>query len=244
MSNRKILFGLIGLALGFIVGFMWTRDFNSRNASAGSTPTANNVARSGGGPSSGGGGPSQQETMANVAETVRKARDNPKDYNAQIAAAALFDQIGRTAEAVEFMKKAYDINQAEATKLEIPAYLGEWYTRQNDYPESERWYRRALESQPNNPELLTELGATFVEREPPDLTKGIQYLEAALKADPRSGHAMMHLVQSYLIKRDAKGAEEWLTKLKQTDPRNQNIQSLESKLEALKSGKSIDVPKE
>jgi Tfp pilus assembly protein PilF len=239
LSNKKILYGLIGLALGFIVGFMWTRDFNSRNASAGST-ASERVGGSGGT----GGGPSQQAMMANVRETVEKARNNPKDYNAQIAAASVYDQIGRTAEAVDFMKKAYDINATEAAKLDIPAYLGEWYLRQKDYQESERWYRRALETQPNSTDFLTELGATFVEREPPDLAKGIQYLEAALKSDPKNGHAMMHLAQSHLMKGDAKSAEEWLTKLKQTDPKNQSISLLETQLEALKAGKPVNLPKE
>lgn len=237
MSRKKILFGLIGLTLGITIGFFWTKDYNSRNATASAEGTRN-------GGRAATGGPNQQAMMANVRETLEKANNNPKDFEAQIAAASLYDQIGRTAEAIEFMKRAYEINGPEAAKLNIPAFLGDWFMKQHNYQESEQWFRHALEYEPNDSELLTELGATFVEREPPNIDKGVQYLEAALKSNPKNGHTLMHLTQVYLIKKDAKSAEEWLGRLKQADSKNQNIAQLETQVEALKAGRPVKVPKE
>ncbi|HEU4390772.1 MAG TPA: tetratricopeptide repeat protein [Blastocatellia bacterium] len=240
MGNRKILFGLVGLALGFIVSFMWTRDFNSRNVAAG-PPVSDSMSRpSGAGAGAGG----QQAMMANVRETLKKATENPKDYDAQAAAAQLYYQIGRTSEAAEFMKKAYEINAVAAAKDGIPAVLGGLYHGEGNYKDAETWFRRALESNPDDPEVLTELGATLAEKEPPEVDKGVQYLEAALKSNPKSGHAMMHMTQIFLMKSDVKKTEEWLTRFKATDPTNQNIPRFESQLESLKSGKPVNIPKE
>lgn len=183
--------------------------------------------------------------MAEVRETVEKARNNPKDFEAQIRAARVYDQIGRTNEAVEFMKAGYEVDPARAaTDYNIPAYVGDWHFKQMDYINAETWFRRALEHAPNDGDLLTELGVTFLQREPPDLDRGIQYIQSALKTNAKNAHALMHLGQAYLMKKDAKGTEEAINRLREAEPQNQNVQVLQTQLEALKAGRPVVIPKE
>jgi tetratricopeptide (TPR) repeat protein len=182
--------------------------------------------------------------MAAVRKVIEDAKNNPKDFQAQLRAASAFDQIGRGAETIEYLKKAYDINPAEAGRQQVPAYIGDWYMKERDYVAAETWFRRALEHEPNNPDIMRELGTTFLDREPADADRGIQYIQSALKLSPKDSHALLHLVQAYLIKKDAKSAEEALQRLKQADPNGSNTRMLETQVENLKAGRPVTVPKE
>jgi Tfp pilus assembly protein PilF len=235
LDKKRLLFGLIGLTLGFIVSFVWTRDYNAKSPA---TPAS--AARS----QPGSNANNQQAMMARVDEAIKRARENPDNYDAQIEAATLYDQIGRTDEAIEFMKKAYEINPRKAAELNIPGFLGKWYQEHSKYAESEQWFRRALAEEPEDSELLTELAATFLEQEPPNLDKAIEYLQAALRSNPKNDHAMSHLAEAYLKKRDATGAERMLAKLKEAGLRNPRTSLLETQLESLKAGRPVVIPKE
>jgi tetratricopeptide (TPR) repeat protein len=226
--NKKIMVGSAGLVLGFIASFIATREIN--RSGAGAVSSAPNAMRSAPAAS-----PSEQAMMGQVRETIERARNNPNDFNAQIAAARVYDQIGRTAETVEFLKRAYEINPAEASKLNITPYIAQYYFDQKNFAEAEAWFRRALENNPDDPDLLTEIGATFIERQPPDPDRAIQYIQSALKINPKDSHALRHLVEAYLRKKDARMAEEALNRLKEAEPSNQAISALQNQIEAIKT---------
>ena len=67
MKTRRFLFGLIGLMLGFIVSFIWTRDYNKRNAVA-ATPSGTQAA-------AGAPGANNQQAMIDVAEQIAGFKD-------------------------------------------------------------------------------------------------------------------------------------------------------------------------
>lgn len=236
MTKKRAVIGLVGLVAGFVASFLWTRDYNAREVGA-SAPAD----RAAAGASDIG---SQQQMMAAVRRIIDKAKNNPRDFQAQLEAASAFDQIGRATETIEYLKKAYEINPPEAAKQQIPAFIGDWYLKQKNYGDAETWLRRALEHDPNNPDLMIELGAAFIEKEPPDAERGVQYVEAALKLRPSDSHAMFHLVQAYLIRRDVASAERALRRLKEADPTDHNIKTLEAQVEALKAGRPVTVPRE
>ncbi|MBI3651200.1 MAG: tetratricopeptide repeat protein [Acidobacteria bacterium] len=235
--NRKYLFGVAGLALGVIISFYWTRSFNTTNAG-----TQNAAAPTAAMPSAGVG--DQKAMMGDVAQTIEKAKSNPKDYDAQVAAARVFYQIQRFGEAVEYLEKAYAINPAEIAKQGALGFIGQYYFDQKKYEEAEKWLNKAVEADPNEPDAHIILAETFMQRQPPQPDKAIQALQRAIKVSPKNGHAYGHLVEAYALKKDAKAAEEALAKLKEAEPANNRIAALQTLVADVKAGKAITLPSE
>jgi len=245
VNKNKYLVGIIGLAIGFLISFFLTNNINKNNAPAATgTPTAGMP----GGPAGGAG--NQQAMMGQVQQAIEKAKNNPKDFQAQIDAARLFAQVGRDAETVDYLKKAYAISPeefAKRSKTELEGalgFIGVYYADQKKYDEAETWYRHALEATPGDSSVHIELASTFLHREPPVPERAIQELQIALKANPKDGHALGHLVEAYALKKDARGADEALENLKAADPTNQRLAGLQGLIADLKAGKPLTLPKE
>jgi tetratricopeptide (TPR) repeat protein len=247
VNKNKYLVGFIGLVIGFMISYFWTSNYNKTNAPV--------VAASGPGaamPGAGGAGgaPNQQAMMAQVQQSIEKAKNNPKDFQAQISVARLYAQVGRDAETVEYLEKAYAVSPEEfikQSKTELEGalgFMGLYHAEQKQFEEAETWFRRALEATPNDARVRIELATTFIQRQPPAPDKAIQELQLALKSNPRDAHALGHLVEAYALKKDARGAEETVNNLKAADPANQRLASLQNLVADLKAGKPVSLPKE
>lgn len=239
MNKNKYLFGLIGLALGFIVSFFITQSINKSNT--GTTVGAQTAAMGGGAQS---GGPSQQQMMESVRETLEKAKNNPNDFEAQVNAARQFVQISQIDKSIEYLKRAFEINPTEAGNLGIQPFLGQYYFEQKDYIESEKWFRLALESEADKAPVYVEIGSTYILRNPPEPDKAIENLQAALAINDKDGHAIGHLIEAYLLKKDAAQAENTLNRLKEAEPGNKRITLYQNLLADLKAGKPVSIPGE
>lgn len=237
---NKYLVAAIGLAIGFGISFFWTQSFNKNNATPATTTASSGMPGAGGGGGAGG----QQASMAQVQQVIEKAKSNPDDFQAQVEAAKIFNSIGRMAETADYLKKAYAIDAAKFNELGAAGFLGQYYFDQKDYAESETWFNRAIKAEPNEPDLYVALAETYVQREPPQPDQAVTQLQQALKIDAKNGHALGHLVEAYALKKDARGAEETLNQLKQTEPTNQRLPVLETIIADLKAGKPVSIPKE
>jgi Flp pilus assembly protein TadD len=231
VNKNKYLFGLIGLALGFLVSFFWTQSYNKSTAVPASGSTGMTA----------GAQPNQQAMMGNVSATLEKAKNNPKDFEAQVDAARAFFQIGRMAEAIEYLKKAHEVKPDD---INVTANIGILYSEQKNFVEAEKWFRQAIEISPDESELHVELGATFIQREPPEPEKAVEQLQRALKIEPANAHALGHLIEAYLLKKDARLAEETLARLKEVEPASEKISSYQTLIADVKAGRTITVPKE
>jgi tetratricopeptide (TPR) repeat protein len=240
LMNRKYLFGIIGLALGIAISFYMTRDFNAKNM----TPTSTSTATGGMAGGTGAGVNEQKAMMGDVAATIEKAKNNPKDYDAQVAAARAFYQINRFAEAVEYLEKAYAVNPAEIAKQGALGFIGQYYFDQKKYDEAEEWLHKAIEADPNDGDIHVILAETFIQRQPSQPDKAIQDLQKAIKLNPKNAHAFGHMVEAYALKKDAKSAEDALNKLKEMEPTNNRISALQTLIADVKAGKPITLPKE
>lgn len=238
MNKNKYLIGLIGLALGFIISFFLTRGYNKSNAAPATLPASSGMA------SGAGGAGGQQAMMGQVAQVIEKAKNGPNDFQAQVEAAKVFNQIGRTAETVDYLKRAYAIDPNKFEELGAAGYLGQYFFDQKDYAESETWFNRAIKADPKEADLYVALAETYVQREPPQPDQAIAQLQQALGFDPKNGHALGHLVEAYALKKDPRGAEDAVKRLKETDPTNQRISVLETLVADLKAGKAVTIPKE
>ena len=240
MNKNKYLVALIGLALGFIISFFLTKNYNKSNAA----PAASGVSSSGMAGGAGGAG-GQQAMMGQVAQVIEKAKNGPNDFQAQVEAAKIFNQIGRVPETVDYLKKAYAIDVNKFNELGgASGFLGQYYFEQKDYAESEIWFTRAIKADPKEADLYVALAETYVQREPPQPDQAVIQLQQALVIDPKNGHALGHLVEAYALKKDARGADETVKRLKETDPTNTRISVLETLVADLKAGKAVTIPKE
>src|SRR4030095_7735858 len=225
VNKNKYLVGLIGLAVGFIISFFWTQSINKTGANKGvaaSCPQAGAFGEMG-----------QQAMMGQVQQVIERAKNNPNDFQSQIEAAKVFNQVGRRDETIDYLIKAYTANpteflrQSSADLQGVLPFIAMYYDEKKNYEESDKWIRRALDTTPNDSEMRIEFAATYLQREPPQPEKAVQELRAELKSNPKDGHALSHLVEAFALKKDVSGAEDSLKKLKEADPTYQRVPALE-----------------
>jgi tetratricopeptide (TPR) repeat protein len=236
LDKKKLAFAIGGLVIGFLPTFFLTRGYNRTAGLTSADSGAPSAGVSGAGDTS-----SPGAMVASVRETMERAKNNPNDFDAQIEAARTELKIQRFDGAIDYLKKAYQI---DPKNLMASANIANLYFQQKNYLEAEKWYRIALQIKPDEAELLTELAATFIERDPPDPDKAIQSLQFALKIDPKSTHTLTHLTEAYLEKSDAKAAEETLARIRELDPKDEDIATLQTKVDELKAGKRITLDKD
>ncbi|HXG91148.1 MAG TPA: tetratricopeptide repeat protein [Blastocatellia bacterium] len=154
MDRNKYLIALIGLVIGFLVSFVLTKNYNNANmpaASAGSSSASQSAAMQGG-----------QNPMGNIQQLLANAKNNPKDFDAQLEAASAYAQIGRDEGAVEYLEKAYAADPAKFAQLQGAAsFAGGTYFKQQKYDDAEKWLKRALETDPKDAEALSYLVKTY-----------------------------------------------------------------------------------
>ena len=104
MTKENFLFAIIGVLLGAIIGFFFANSINQSAAVPGGTLAQQQPAGLPGGhpaiPGANGG------SIPEVQAAIEKARQDPKDFEAQMKAAELFYQIQRFDGAIEFLKNA------------------------------------------------------------------------------------------------------------------------------------------
>lgn len=234
MSKDNVLFSIIGVLLGFIVGFFFASNVNQRGytqraqasaaAPAGNLPpdhppiASNGVADQGGA----GGGAAM---MPQVQETLEKARNEPNNYEAQMKAAAMYAQINRYDQALEFLLKA---NQLRPDSYETIVALGDVNYDMDKYSEAEKWYTIALQKKPDDVNVRTDLGTTYIKRTPPDFDRAIKEFRRSLETNPNHEQSLHNLVIALTQKGDLKEAEAALNKLESVNPNTPDLDKLRS----------------
>jgi tetratricopeptide (TPR) repeat protein len=225
MKKENVLFGVIGLMVGVIAGFMFA---NSINQQSSAPPTPANVAgtdmRSNsnippGHPDIGGAqGGMQPDTLA----AIEKAKQAPDDFDAQFKAAELYYQIGRFEEALPFLIQA---NKLKPDDRDVMIQLGNAHFDADKYDDAEKWYTSAL-AKKEDVGVRTDLGLTHVFRQPPNYDRAIQEFKRSLATDPNHIQTLQNLTVAYTKKNDAAAAKETLSKLEAVDPTNAALAKL------------------
>jgi tetratricopeptide (TPR) repeat protein len=180
MSRENLLFAIIGILLGFIVGFMFASSMSQKaatqqTAASGPTMPADHP------PISGQGSPDPQAMRAQVAASIEKARNEPKNFEAQVEAAELYYQIRRYDQAIEFLLKA---NQIKPTDYRTVVILGLVNLDAGHFDTAEKWYRAAIKMKSDDVMVLAGLSeATLGKGDAKAAEVAIAQLE---KVDPDS----------------------------------------------------------
>src|SRR2546428_13827437 len=100
MTRDNFLFAIIGLLLGFIIGFMHASSMIQRDAAARATPGSAQQSLPPNHPAVGNDSGDPQQVFAQVQEAMKQPREQPNNFHAQVTAARLEYQIQRYDEAI------------------------------------------------------------------------------------------------------------------------------------------------
>ena len=182
MTRDNLLFAIIGVLLGFIVGFLFASTMNQRYGpgaptalSSGQMPADHPPV----GPNAD--GQNSGSMQAEVTASLEKARNEPKNFEAQVKAAQLYYQIQRYDPAIEFLLKA---NQLKPDDYQTLVALGLVNLDAGHYDVAEKWYRAALLKKSDDVVVLAGLSAATLGKG--DARAAEQAIANLEKVDPGS----------------------------------------------------------
>ena len=153
MTRDNLLFAIIGLLLGFIIGFMFHSSMSQRAPAAPAMAAGQNLPAD---------HPQSQPTkdpkqvFAEVQADITLAKNEPKNFDAQLKAAELYYQIQRYDSAIEFLIKA---NQLRPDDYATLVALGLVNLDAGHWDASQKWYRTALSKKPDDVAVLAGMCA-------------------------------------------------------------------------------------
>jgi tetratricopeptide (TPR) repeat protein len=182
MTRENLLFAIIGILLGFIVGFLLANSINQRDFAARLGTTAGQQSQNlppnhppiGGDQAEGG-----QQMLASVQTAMKQARENPNDFEAQVTAAKLEYQIQRYDQAIEYLLAA---NKLKPDDFDVLAMLGEANMDAKNFDAAIKWYKAALMKKPDD--LASLDGYCFVLLQNGDAKAAEDAMNKLAKLDP------------------------------------------------------------
>lgn len=182
MTRENFLFAVIGVLLGFILGFMLHGVMSQRDAERAAASTQRPQMPADHPPldNAGAGGDPQQQ-MQQVQQTIAKARKDPKDFDAQIMAARMEYQIGQYDEAITFLLTA---NQIKPDNYDVIVMLGEANMDARHWDAAEKWYKAAQAKNPKDVAVAASLA--FISLQKADLKTAEKMIANLEKLSPES----------------------------------------------------------
>lgn len=161
MTRDNLLFTIIGLLLGFIVGFLLASTITQREATTATAARTQTLPPDH--PSVGADAPAGNpgQMQAQVSAALDKAKKEPNNFDAQLKAAELYYQIQRYDDAIGYLLKA---NQLQPDNYETVANLGMVNMDAGHFETAEKWYKAALVKKPDDVRVLDGLCVVFLEQ--------------------------------------------------------------------------------
>ncbi|HEY8223903.1 MAG TPA: tetratricopeptide repeat protein [Pyrinomonadaceae bacterium] len=162
MTRENLLFAIIGLLFGFIVGFIFASSMSQKQAMQ--TATASQTLPSDHPPigqNPGGDAAAMQNMQAEVTASIEKARNEPKNFEAQLKAAELYYQIQRYDQSIEYLLKA---NQLNPTDYQTVVNLGMVNLDAGHFDNAEKWYRAAMKMKDDDVMVLAGMAETMLQK--------------------------------------------------------------------------------
>ena len=180
MNKDNLMFAIIGLLLGFIIGFM-VHSVLSQRESAPRGPMQQTQSIPPNHPPVGvdQAGDTGQQMLTSVQTAMKQARENPNDFEAQVTAAKLEYQIQRYDQAIEYLLAA---NKLKPTDFDTLGMLGVANMDAGHFDAAEKWYRAALLRKPDDMPVLDGLCAVLLSKG--DAKAAEEAINKLAKVDP------------------------------------------------------------
>lgn len=164
MTRDNLLFAIIGILIGCIIGFLMANSILTREAALRAAPPSaqqNQNLPANHPPLDGSQGGDPQKMFAQVQEAMKQAREQPNNFEAQLMAAKLEYQIQRFDQAIEYLLVA---NKLKPNDFDVLAMLGVANLDAGHFDAAEKWYRAALLKQPSDIPVLAGLCAALLSK--------------------------------------------------------------------------------
>lgn len=247
MSKDNILFAIIGLLLGVIAGYAFATSFNQRGyaprgaaGGAAGQMTQDSRLHDNKQPAEGV-APSQGGTSADDEALIAQAKSQPDNFDAQMQGGAALYRSQRYDEAIASFTRA---NQLRPDSYEAVVALGNTNFDAGRYEAAEKWYTAALVKKPDDVNVRTDLGLTFLFRDPMDLERAIKEFRRSLEINPSHEQTLQDLAVALTKKGALDEADATLKKLAEVNPSNPGLTKLRAELDAARAnGKATPTAK-
>jgi tetratricopeptide (TPR) repeat protein len=238
MTKENVLYSALGLLLGYVVAFTFVTYANlhpdgdgagAKNAAAAgrNLPPGHPDLEDGGGPS--------EAALEQMREADKRARENPQDFDLQLAAAEGHAQVGQYEETIDFLSRA---NELQPDNYEVIVHLGDYNYEAGRFEVAERWYKEALRRNPDDVTVRTDLGLTYFLRRPSDIESALAEFRHSLERDPAHELTLQNITAVLARKANlpetnaadkkkaVEEAEQTLARLEAVNPQNQALPRL------------------
>jgi tetratricopeptide (TPR) repeat protein len=120
-------------------------------------------------------------------------------------------------DAVVFLTQA---NKLQPDQYEVIVHLGNAYFDANKFEEAEKWYLRALGKKSDDISVRTDLGLTYMFREPADYERALKEFNKSLEIDPNHAQTLQNITVAYTKKGDSVNANAMLARFEKAAPGN------------------------
>jgi tetratricopeptide (TPR) repeat protein len=244
--KSNIMFGVLGLIVGLVIGFMGANSINKSAYEKQPTPSLSKSESNSNPmlpkdhPPIGTSNGEQSAPRPEVAAAIEKAKAQPQDFEAQMTAADLYYQIMRFDEAAKFYEIAAKLKPADSEPMikagnayfddaQTVAKNGDDKAATQKFILAEKWYMQALQKEPKNIIARTDLGLTFFLREPRDIERAIKEYKTSLNIDPNHEITLQNLAAAYNEKGDQENYQATIDKLRKVNPNNLVLKKSEEK---------------
>ena len=107
--------------------------------------------------------------------------------------------------------------------------VGNAYFDSEKYEQAEKWYTQALQKDPKNINVRTDLGLTFFLRTPRDIERAIKEYKTSLNIDPNHEITLQNLALAYSENGDKANLPSTIERLKKVNSNNPVIVKSELK---------------
>jgi tetratricopeptide (TPR) repeat protein len=220
--QRNILFGIVGLVIGLVIGFGAANsinrqdDLNTSSTNNSSQQLAPQSSRSSG-------------MLADVDQMIQTAQSEPQNFVAQMRTGDMYAKIGKFDSAIEFYKRGILLKPDD---FNANVVLANALFDSQRFEEASDYYAKAVKINGADVNARTDLGTTFVERSNPDFERAIREFKAALEIAPKHEPTLYYLGIAYLRKGEKDKADRTLAELEKANPASSLIGRLRQNIEA------------
>lgn len=222
--SKNILFTVVGLLIGLIVGFFAANSINRQaliqNQTTASATDKTATSLDHGMPDK---SALQNGAMPEISAKMEKAKNEPNNFEAQMEVGDLYSQIGRYDEATKYYQAGIKL---QPNNFQANVVLANVYFDTKQYEEAEKYYAKALEINPKDVNSRTDLATTLVERQNPQYERAIAEFKKSLEIEPKHEPTIYNLGVAYFKKGDKENAKKMLDQLAQANPNSNLIERM------------------